>query len=319
MLRVVKPKTKQARRVLEKRAPKIKENVKKALLLHGTSTSAVVKGVLSDLHHIKKDGGNAVHWTRKNENIRPFEPAGAAPLEFFSKKTDCSLVVFGSHSKKRPNNIVFGRFYDNHVYDFMELGVERYKSVKDHGGARKFSPQVGSKPCFAFIGEAFESDEKCRQFKEMMLDFFRGEEVDRINLAGLDRVFVCVATATKVLFRHCAIRLMKSGTKVPQIVLVDVGPSLDMVFRRNQTPGEELRKEAMRTVSKAPQKKIKNVSSDMMDGKVGRIYMPKQEVGEIALKKMKGLKRERREAAAALPDGERKDEARKKLRQNDEQ
>lgn len=43
---------------------------------------------------------------------------------------------------------------------------------------------------------------------------------------------------------------------------------------------------------------VKNVGSDMLDGKVGRIYMPKQEVDSMALNKMKGLKRERREARA---------------------
>lgn len=30
--------------------------------------------------------------------------------EFFSKKTDCSLFLFGSHNKKRPNNLIFGKF-----------------------------------------------------------------------------------------------------------------------------------------------------------------------------------------------------------------
>ena len=29
--------------------------------------------------------------------------------EFFSQRNDASLLVFGSHSKKRPNNIVFGK------------------------------------------------------------------------------------------------------------------------------------------------------------------------------------------------------------------
>lgn len=42
----------------------------------------------------------------------------------------------------------------------------------------------------------------------------------------------------------------------------------------------------------------KNVGSDLLDGKVGRIYMPKQKVDSMALAKPKGLKRERREAAA---------------------
>lgn len=41
----------------------------------------------------------------------------------------------------------------------------------------------------------------------------------------------------------------------------------------------------------------KNVGSDTLDGKVGRIYMPKQKVDKVALAKMKGLKRERRTAA----------------------
>jgi ribosome production factor 2 len=45
----------------------------------------------------------------------------------------------------------------------------------------------------------------------------------------------------------------------------------------------------------------KNVDSDALVGKVGRIYMPPQKVDTIALNKMKGLKRERRQAT-----GERK-------------
>ena len=42
----------------------------------------------------------------------------------------------------------------------------------------------------------------------------------------------------------------------------------------------------------------KNVGSDALEGKVGRIYMPKQDVGGMALAKPKGVKRERRQAAA---------------------
>ena len=45
----------------------------------------------------------------------------------------------------------------------------------------------------------------------------------------------------------------------------------------------------------------KNVGSDALAGKVGRIYMPPQKVDTVALSKMKGLKRERRQAT-----GERK-------------
>jgi ribosome production factor 2 len=47
---------------------------------------------------------------------------------------------------------------------------------------------------------------------------------------------------------------------------------------------------------------MKNTSTDMLEGKVGRIYMPKQQVDTMALHKMKGLKRERRQAAAATSE-----------------
>jgi hypothetical protein len=47
--------------------------------------------VLSDIYHLKRD--NAVKYTKKNDNIRPFESGGESSLEFFSLKTDCSLIV----------------------------------------------------------------------------------------------------------------------------------------------------------------------------------------------------------------------------------
>jgi len=36
---------------------------------------------------------------------------------------------------------------------------------------------------------------------------------------------------------------------------------------------------------------VKNVESSEISGKTGRIYMPKQDVADMALRKMKGLKR----------------------------
>ncbi|XP_074573649.1 ribosome production factor 2 homolog [Curcuma longa] len=304
MLKIKTPKTQRAKRALEERAPKIVENAKKTLILHGTKTSDVLNAVLMQIYHIK--GGSAVKYTKKNANIRPFESGGETSLEFFSLKTDCSLFVFGSHSKKRPNNLVLGRMFDHHIYDLIEVGVHNLKSAENFEYDKKLTPRIGSKPFFAFIGEGFESVEELKQLKEVLLDLFRGEVVESLNLAGTDHVFVCTAlSSTTVCFTHCALRLKRSGTLIPRMELVEVGPSMDLVIRRHRLPNDSVKKEAMKTTSDQMKKKIKNVSSDILQGKIGRVYIPDQKVGSIPLSNdIKGLKRERREAKRAKRPGE---------------
>jgi ribosome production factor 2 len=50
---LVKPRTKRGKRALERRAPKLVEDAKRALFLVGGSASAVIKDVLTDLHKLK--------------------------------------------------------------------------------------------------------------------------------------------------------------------------------------------------------------------------------------------------------------------------
>lgn len=315
MLKIKTPKSGKAKREIEKRAPKLVESGKKTLILQGTKTSNVLNAVLTEIYHLKKD--SAVRYTRKNENIRPFESGGETSLEFFSLKTDCSIFVFGSHSKKRPDNLVIGRTYDHHIYDLVEVGVENFKSMESFTYDKKLSPKVGSKPFIAFIGEGFESVDELKHLKEVLLDLLRGEVVENLNLAGLDHAYICTAVSSnRVFFTHCAMRLKKSGTIVPRMELVEVGPSMDLVVRRHRLPNDSVRKEAMKTAKEQPKKKVKNVSQDVIQGKVGKIYVPDQQVGSVALPyKAKGLKRERREAKMKH---ETNDRAPKKQKENSE-
>ncbi|KAD5508585.1 hypothetical protein E3N88_16288 [Mikania micrantha] len=317
MLRIKTPKSLRAKRELEKRAPKLVELGKKTLILHGTKTSNVLNEVLTEIYHLKKD--NAVKFSRRNDNIRPFESGGETSLEFYSLKTDCSLFVFGSHSKKRPDNLVIGRTYDHHIYDLVEVGIENFKSVASCSYDKKIAPLIGSKPFFAFIGEGFENVEELKHLKEVLLDLFRGQVVSNLNLAGLDRVYVCTAVSSKkVLFTHCALKLKKSGTIVPRVELVEVGPSMDLVVRRHRLPDESLKKEAMKVAPELIKKKEKNVSKDAIEGKIGKIYVPDQQVGNASLPfTPKGVKRERREAKAKGEDNKHA-EKKKKQKQNDD-
>lgn len=81
--------------------------------------------------------------------------------------------------------------------------------------------------------------------------------VENLNLVGLDRVYVCTAiSSNRVFLSHCGLRLKKSGTKIPRMELVEVGPSMDLVVRRHRLPNESLKKAAMKTVRDQPKKKV---------------------------------------------------------------
>ncbi|ESR37187.1 hypothetical protein CICLE_v10028864mg [Citrus x clementina] len=255
MLKVKTPKNPRVKRALEKRAPKLVETGKKTLILQGTKTSNTLNDVLTELYLLKK--GSAIRYTRKNENIRPFESGGETSLEFFSLKTDCSIFIYGSTSKKRPDNLVIGRTYDHHIYDLVEVGVENFKPLNSFIYDKKLAPRVGSKPFICFVGEGFESVEELKHLKEVLVDLLRGEVIENLNLAGLDHAYVCTAVSSnRVFFTHCALRLKKSGTIVPRMELVEVGPSMDFVVRRHRLPNESLRKEAMKTAKDRSKKKV---------------------------------------------------------------
>lgn len=294
--KLIKPRTKAGKRALEKRAPKLVEDPKRALLAFGNKTSQVVKDVLTDLQKLK--GTDALRFSRHNADMRPFEAGGEAAMEMHCARNNCSLFALGSHQKKRPHNLVLGRLFDFRLYDMVEFGVAGYRSVQSFGGGAA-QAQLGNKPSFVFVGDVFETDPAMRQVKSLLLDYFRGRQVDTINLAGLDRVlFVTQHPQTKrVLLRQYSVRYKKSGTRVPRMELTEMGPSLDLEVRRSRQPPPDLEKEACRQ-PKLDKKKQKNVGSDVLEGKVGRIYMPKQEVDKMALAKPKGVKRERRVAAA---------------------
>lgn len=84
--------------------------------------------------------------------------------------------------------------------------------------------------------------------------------------------------------------------QVPRVELEEAGPFLKLEIRRTQEAPADVMTEALKMPS-TDKKKQKNVGFDELDGKVGRIYMPKQDLTGLNLVKGKGVKRQRREAA----------------------
>ena len=86
---------------MDAKAPKLIENVKASLGIKGPKMSQLVGDVLKDLHKFKQP--NSTLLTKRNIT-RPFEDVSS--VEFLGKVNDASLFTYGSHSKKRPHNLV---------------------------------------------------------------------------------------------------------------------------------------------------------------------------------------------------------------------
>ncbi|XP_038076077.1 ribosome production factor 2 homolog isoform X2 [Patiria miniata] len=285
MQRIVKPKTQRAKRALEKRDAKITENTKKCTFIRGGNTSETVTRALKELYILKKTSG--IMMQRKNM-MRPFEDR--SQLEHFAKKNDSSLFLFGSHSKKRPHNLVFGRMFDFQVLDMVELGIDKFTSMYEIKNAKCMS---GTKPCLVFSGDLFETEHEYKRLKNLMIDFFRGPVVPNIRLAGLEHVISITAINGKVLFRSYRVSMKKSGSKTPRVELQDIGPSMDLVLRRCHLASLDLYKQSMKKPKQLKPKKKKNIKHDVFGTKLGRIHMESQDLDKLQIRKVKALKRQK--------------------------
>eukprot|EP01041_Mallomonas_annulata_P001919 gene1919-3727_t len=294
----IKKRKPRVERFLKKIEPLLIENTKKVLILKGTHSCQTINDILRDMAMQSKP--NAVVFNRKNP-ILPFEDVNS--LEFLASKNDCSLVVLGSHSKKRPNNLVLGRMYDGHVLDLVEFGVEQFTSMESIPGPKK---SITSKPMITFLGDQWESDSTYRKLENLFIDFFRGDKTDRLSLKGLDQLIVCTAIDSKVLIRIYSVQLRKSGTRIPLVGLVPMGPNFDMVVRRTQFASDDLLKLACKQPKNIKKPKVKNISETTLGEKVGRLHLERQNLDKMEGRKVAALRTKKRpaEAEAAVDTSE---------------
>ncbi|XP_071504090.1 ribosome production factor 2 homolog [Diadema antillarum] len=295
MQRIVKPKNQRVKRALEKREPKLIENNKTSLFIRGGHTSERITAVLTELHMLRKPHSQIF---RRKNIMRPFDDQTS--LEFMAQKNDSSLFAFGSHSKKRPNNLVLGRMFDYHTLDMVEFGVENFKSMHEFKTPKC---TTGTKPCLIFTGEAFENDPDLQRLKSLLIDFFRGPVVEAVRLAGLEHVLNFTAIDGKILIRSYKVVLKKSGTRTPRVELAEIGPSLDLVKRRTRLATHDLFKRACKKPKALKPKKKKNISQDVFKTMHGRVHMEKQDLGKLQIRKMKALKRRKGEESQTTEGG----------------
>ncbi|KAL8276566.1 hypothetical protein RQP46_011056 [Phenoliferia psychrophenolica] len=175
-----KPKNARSKRAADAREPvAVEKGAKTAIIVRSSTSSERVKNQLKKPHCISFSKSNA---------IRPFEDS--ASLAFWASKNDASLFLVGSHTKKRPHGLVWARCFAGEVMEMLEVGIEEVMAMSNFKGL-KSSP--GSVPLFHFASTSpntslWDSHPTYMQFKSILLDFFRGVEMDAIALKGLERV-----------------------------------------------------------------------------------------------------------------------------------
>lgn len=168
-----------------------------------------------------------------------------------------------------------------------------------------------------FASDLFNTHPRLMQVKSMLLDFFSSEVIEGIHLAGVEHVISVQLGATppglntatsslsmddtsnlpKVYIRTYTISLSPSGTKVPLVSLVAMGPFLDLTLRRHQDADPERLRAAIKRpklkkteIEKGLGKRKKNIEVDEMGDIRGRLHLGKQDLSKLQSRKMKGLR-----------------------------
>ena len=106
---------------------------------------------------------------------------------------------------------MLGRTFDSHILDMLEFGVENYLPISEFNGAHK---AIGSKPLLVFLGDQWTNDSTYSKVQSVLLDFFRGEKIEKVALKGLDHVICVSIIESRIHVRLYSLAYKKSGTKV---------------------------------------------------------------------------------------------------------
>lgn len=250
------------------------EDEKNVAYIRGFTANDQITRVMKDIYMLKKPIGIPLN---KKNVIQPFEDP--SPIEFICQKNDCSLFLFTSHNKKRPNNLVMGRLFDGHILDMVEFGVELYKAIEDF----QARISLGVKPILIFSGEPFETDFDMIRIKNLLNDFFLGPRPTSIRVKGIEHVIMFVAHNGRIFMRPYMIEQKKvSGSDKPVATCHEMGPQLDLVVRRTRIANHEHFGQACKQKPKANKStKNKNVSRDELGTTHGKIHIGRQDFGKM--------------------------------------
>lgn len=290
----------------------VEKSARNALLMKGIKCSDAMTTILRDMRSMKSPHSKLL---QKNNDVSAFTEEGTNSLEFLTTKNDASLFCVASTNKKRPNNLIMGRTYDRRVLDMAELGVLYYKSIQNYARAPK--KRTASKPMLHFAGDKWQTDKDMHRLQNLLVDFYRGEPVQKMILQGLDHVISFTATndtelpSDNDLHHHhntnngpignktvvhmrthfCKLKRHPDGTSTtPVPFLVPCGPDMDFVVKRTQFAAPDMWRAAVKQPKEARAKKVKNHKTNIFGETIGRLHLETQNIDKMGGKKSKALR-----------------------------
>lgn len=163
---------------------------------------------------------------------------------------------------------------------------------------------VEMKPMILFAGSMWDDSSSSEQgptyatIKSLLLDIFSGEEIQTIDVEGLQYLLMIAAGEPEaghnpvIHLRWYKVRTRKSGQKVPRVELDEIGPKFNFRIGRFREAEVTVMKEALRRGKRADEARTKkNIETDLVGDKMGRVHLGRQDLGLLQTRKMKGLKR----------------------------
>lgn len=164
---------------------------------------------------------------------------------------------------------------------------------------------IGLKPLLLFSGMPFESPvaNEYTLAKSFFTDFFKGEPADKIDVEGLQYMVHISArdevdgeeARPKIHLRVYLIKTKKSGGSLPRVEIEEMGPRMDFRVGRMREADESVMKEALKKARGGVERPKKNITTDIVGDKIGRIHLGKQDLKDLQTRKMKGLKKRSRD------------------------
>ncbi|KAL7421023.1 rRNA-binding ribosome biosynthesis protein rpf2 [Cryptotrichosporon argae] len=344
MLRTVKPKNARVKRALDERAPKVVEDEKTAIFVRGNNTSERVRVAMKELYALKRP--HAINFSKKNA-VHPFEDASSLEF-FGTKNDAALLLTGLHSKKRPHDLVLTrlfdGRVLDQVEVGVDDVKpMAEFETPKASVGTRPLivfhSDLFSTHPTYMHL-RSFLLDLYNGHHEAAGIPLRAVEHVISVTAGPLDPSLsvadmvagaaagtsaapatssapapTATAALPRVHIRVYTIKLLASGSRVPRVALTEMGPALDLSVRRVQPAEPEMLKAALKrpkldksAVESGLGRKRKNIETDEMGDKVGRLHLTKQDLGKMQGRKMKALKEGRRLRAQEGADGADDDE-----------